>query len=210
MVTVPSRLEFHLADGCNLHCSGCNHFSDVVVGGIVSLEEVREQLEPWSKRIDIQELSLLGGEPSLNPNLPQIADLARSLFPTTPIVMDNGIVVFDDYHDIGGGERRAVDEFLQSHGNELLFAGPTEQVFFFKGRKLTSLDCAYLLAGRGDTNRPISLLYLNKNREYLRDLATGNHMKDLPGGSLKQAAVLARKTLDVFGYHEAILRQLVP
>jgi hypothetical protein len=101
MLSVNSRLELHLADGCNLHCRGCNHFSDFLKGGLLSLEDARAQLEPWSKRIALNQLTLLGGEPALNPQLVSIIRLARQLFPTTPIsVVTNGFLL-NRHADLG-------------------------------------------------------------------------------------------------------------
>jgi hypothetical protein len=94
MLDVNSRLEVHLVDGCNLRCQGCNHFSDLTKLGIKSLDEMASQLEPWSRRIAIQELSLLGGEPTLNPDLIAIIELSRRLFPETPIsILTNGFLL---------------------------------------------------------------------------------------------------------------------
>jgi hypothetical protein len=55
---------------------------------------VSAQLEPWSRRISVKEVVLLGGEPALNPDLTNIINLSRSLFPETPIViLTNGFLL---------------------------------------------------------------------------------------------------------------------
>jgi len=45
-----------------------------------------------------------------------------------------GIMIFDDYFDLGGGVSTAVNELLLRTG-ELLYAGPVEQAFIVKGRR---------------------------------------------------------------------------
>lgn len=131
-------------------------------------------------------------------------------------VVDGGVVIFDDYFDIGGGEQKAVDEFLQSHDDELLFAGPTEQVFFFKGRQVRGSDVGYLVPWdkyaiggleRGG-GRPVSLEFIARDSAYLDYLAEGKLMTELPGGSLNEAVRLATRILDVHRYHQSVLELL--
>jgi O-methyltransferase len=121
-------------------------------------------------------------------------------------VVDGGIIVFDDYFDIGAGERKAVDEFLAEHGNELLFAGPTEQVFFFKGRQTFPKNRPSLLTLPEGT--VVSLAFLADNTEYLDDLKKDVLMPELRGGSLGKAAELARQTLKIYNYHQSVLQRL--
>ena len=123
-------------------------------------------------------------------------------------VVEGGIVVFDDYFDIGGGERLAVDEFLSEHGGELLFAGPTEQVFFFKGRRCCPSDSRFLVAPSSPQDRPVSLEHLLADLSYKDALAKGELMAELPGGSLKAAARLAEQTLKVYSYHQLVLQRM--
>lgn len=121
-------------------------------------------------------------------------------------IVDNGVMVFDDYFDIGGGERRAVDEFLVEHGRELLFAGPAEQVFFFKGQQIPTSDRPNSLTFPDGTT--VSLSYLIDDVDYLADLQNDALMTELPGGSLGKAAELACQTLKIYEYHQKILRRL--
>jgi O-methyltransferase len=124
-------------------------------------------------------------------------------------VVEGGVMVFDDYFDVGGGERKAVDEFLENRDDELLFAGPIEQVFFFKGRQKRGTDSGYLLPWTGyDDGRPVSLEFIAKDSAYLNFLAEGQFMTELPGGSLSGAVRLATQTLAVYRHHQAILEML--
>ncbi len=92
MVVVNGRLEIHLTHDCNLRCHGCNHFSNVTRGGMLDPVSFQKQLTPWSRRIVPKGLSLLGGEPTLNPHLTNIVRLARQIMPVIPIMMvTNGL-----------------------------------------------------------------------------------------------------------------------
>ncbi len=125
-----------------------------------------------------------------------------------PRMTPGGVMIFDDYFDACGGEKKAVDEFLIENGNELLFAGPVEQVYIYKGRKLSSHDVPHLFTRNEWLDRPLSLEHLEEDAEYSHYLSEGKIMTALPGGNLENAALLARKTLEIHRHHQDILRQL--
>jgi len=96
MISIDGRLEIHLTHDCNLRCVGCNHFSNVTTGGLVDPADFRRQLEPWSQRIVPKGLSLLGGEPTLNPHLSIIIQLARAMLPSVPLMLvTNGLLLHE-------------------------------------------------------------------------------------------------------------------
>ncbi len=76
-----ANLEFHAAHACNLYCAQCSHYSNFHTGGIVSVEEARENFEAWHNRLAPKQIAILGGEPTLNPDLIRIIELARESFP---------------------------------------------------------------------------------------------------------------------------------
>jgi len=80
MIELPN-LEFHAAHACNLHCAQCSHYSNYHAGGIVSLDEARANFDAWKGRLAPKRLAILGGEPTLNPELIPIIKLARVSFP---------------------------------------------------------------------------------------------------------------------------------
>jgi len=125
-----------------------------------------------------------------------------------PRLSPGGVMIFDDYFDISGGERRAVDDFLNRNHNELLFAGPVEQVFFYKGRKLQADDLRHLYRGEMILGRHLSLEHLENDLDYAEYLRTGKIMSALPGGSLTAATKLAHKTIEIHRLHKEIAKQL--
>ncbi len=113
-----ANLEFHAAHACNLHCAQCSHYSNFHAGGIVSVEVARENFNAWRGRLAPKQIAILGGEPTLNPNLIQIIELSRRAFPDSPgLFVTNGF--FLDRHPdlpralIDNGFRMDVSQ----HGN---------------------------------------------------------------------------------------------
>ena len=93
MITVP-KLEMHVTDVCNLRCEGCNHFANYRNRGVLPLDEGRTWLESWAARLAPVNFSLLGGEPLMNPELPDYLSLTRRLWPHTRIrLVTNGLLL---------------------------------------------------------------------------------------------------------------------
>jgi len=96
MIELPN-LEFHAAHACNLYCAQCSHYSNFHAGGIVSLDEARANFDPWRGRLAPKRIAILGGEPTLNPELISIIELARQAFPNAEgLFVTNGF--FLDRH----------------------------------------------------------------------------------------------------------------
>jgi hypothetical protein len=85
------KLELHVAHGCNLSCDSCSHYSNHGHSGTVSLEEADRWMGLWSRRIDVVWFSLLGGEPTIHPELPAFVGLVRRHWPDARIeIVSNG------------------------------------------------------------------------------------------------------------------------
>jgi MoaA/NifB/PqqE/SkfB family radical SAM enzyme len=76
-----TNLELHLAHSCNLACESCSHYSNQGHRGMVSLDEAEDWMGSWSRRVAPRTFSLLGGEPTLHPKLPEFVSLARKHWP---------------------------------------------------------------------------------------------------------------------------------
>jgi len=84
-------LEMHVAHGCNLTCESCSHYSNHAHAGIVSVEEADRWMRPWSRRVAVGEFTLLGGEPTIHPELPRFVGLVRRHWPQAHIkIISNG------------------------------------------------------------------------------------------------------------------------
>ncbi len=89
------RLEIHVAHSCNLRCEGCLHYSHIDTSGIVTLSEAESWMAPWRNRLEPGTLNLLGGEPTLNPDLADFILLARKIWGKKPriVVTTNGLLL---------------------------------------------------------------------------------------------------------------------
>lgn len=103
VIRVP-KLEMHLAYACNLRCESCSHYSNYAVGGILAFDVGRTWLTRWGRRLEPVHFSFLGGEPLLNPAVPQFLTLARELWPHSTIrLVTNGLLL-----------RRCADNFWRA------------------------------------------------------------------------------------------------
>ena len=89
------ELELHIADNCNLNCKGCTHFSPLFDDLGLPYEEKIGGLEKLKGLVsNIARLSILGGEPLLNPELPKYVRTLHKMFPDTFLqIYTNGLLV---------------------------------------------------------------------------------------------------------------------
>ena len=89
------HLESNLADGCNLNCKGCLHFSNLYKRDDFPDENViLEGVKSIAKQCEIFQFRILGGEPLLNKNLPDFIMKLRAILPTSDIaIISNGILI---------------------------------------------------------------------------------------------------------------------
>ncbi len=85
------RLEMHVTHSCNLACESCSHYSNHNHRGHLDLSEADRWMSSWSRRIAIGEFHLLGGEPTIHPQLPAFVTLVRRHWPDAYIrIRTNG------------------------------------------------------------------------------------------------------------------------
>lgn len=94
--TKPTLKHFHIniVDHCNLNCKYCDHFAPLAKERYVDINKLKQDLEKLSKFINIKAIALMGGEPLLHPNLPQIVEMMRSVLPKTDLtIYTNGLLL---------------------------------------------------------------------------------------------------------------------
>lgn len=64
-------LEFYITNVCNLTCQGCNRFNNYKFSGFQRWADYKEVYARWAKELTINTISILGGEPLLNPDFMQ-------------------------------------------------------------------------------------------------------------------------------------------
>jgi hypothetical protein len=75
------RLELHITHACNLTCDSCSHYSNHNHDGQLTLAEADRWMRLWSRRLAVTEFHLLGGEPTIHPDLAGFVTLARRRWP---------------------------------------------------------------------------------------------------------------------------------
>lgn len=73
--------EFYITNICNFNCTGCNRFNNYNFSGYQSWNDYKEVYAQWSKRIDIDKWTILGGEPFINPTYIDWLDGISDLWP---------------------------------------------------------------------------------------------------------------------------------
>lgn len=87
-------VEFNVTEHCNLSCYGCSHASPVLAEAFLSMDEFVAEFEALAEVFHSDELRVVGGEPLLHPELPQILGEARRIGVADKIVLyTNGVLL---------------------------------------------------------------------------------------------------------------------
>jgi hypothetical protein len=88
------NLEIHVTHACNLYCRQCTHYSNDRHRGMLAPGEADRQMGLWSGRLQPTLFSLLGGEPTLNPDLCEIVRIAHRHWPRSRLqLVTNGFLL---------------------------------------------------------------------------------------------------------------------
>jgi organic radical activating enzyme len=99
MISLP-LVEFYITNVCNLTCRGCNRFNNYKFKGHQFWNDSADEIEAWSKRLDIEHITIIGGEPTLNPDLEQWVSNLRRLWPKAILmVQTNGTYYKPEYNE---------------------------------------------------------------------------------------------------------------
>ena len=94
--TALDSLDICVAEHCNLGCYSCNHFSQLADAEFADLESTEHDLKRLSELSggNIPLIYLTGGEPLLNPELPEFMRITRLYFPQSRIqIITNGFLL---------------------------------------------------------------------------------------------------------------------
>jgi len=91
------NLELHVTHSCNLACESCSHYSNHGHKGNLAPQTADQWMKLWNRRISPRFFSLLGGEPTIHPQMVDIVELACINWPSAQIrLVSNGF--FLDRH----------------------------------------------------------------------------------------------------------------
>lgn len=85
------RIEFYITNVCNLNCDNCNRLNNYYFRGHEQWNDYADIYAQWSEVIDFENICVLGGEPTLHPELDAWLKGLRQLWPKANIdVATNG------------------------------------------------------------------------------------------------------------------------
>ena len=64
-----NKIEVYITNVCNLTCEQCNRFNNFDFKGWQRWSDHADQYYQWAKLIDLKAITILGGEPLLNPDI---------------------------------------------------------------------------------------------------------------------------------------------
>src|SRR5262245_1788839 len=105
------HLELHVTHACNLACESCSHYSNHNHHGHLSLSDADRWMSAWSSRASVDEFHLLGGEPTIHPDLTDFVRLVRRHWPETIIrIRTNGFFLHrhSDLPELLAADRRVI------------------------------------------------------------------------------------------------------
>lgn len=83
------HVDFYITNVCNLTCRGCNRFNNLGLKGFQRWNDHATEIEQWSKRLTFNKITIIGGEPTLNPDLEKWCINLRRLWPTSEIMLQS-------------------------------------------------------------------------------------------------------------------------
>ena len=91
MKPVIDYAEFYITNVCNLNCDNCNRFNNFHFKGHFKWKDNEKAYKAWAKKVDINRINIIGGEPMLNPDLLNWVKGLNKLWPRSPInIITNG------------------------------------------------------------------------------------------------------------------------
>lgn len=85
-----SNIEFYITNVCNLNCVNCNRFNNHDFSGYQKWSDYKETYAQWAKHVRLQRVTLLGGEPLLNPTILDWIDGINNLWNVPVQILTNG------------------------------------------------------------------------------------------------------------------------
>ncbi len=116
-------IEVYITNECNLTCSNCNRFNNYNFTGHYSWWNQNVALTAWSKRITADTITIIGGEPTLHPELDTWIRRLSKLWPESNIsIQTNGVIPLDakKYNKPGRSTGRTVGPAIAIHDDGMI------------------------------------------------------------------------------------------
>jgi organic radical activating enzyme len=85
-----NKLEFYITNVCNLTCEQCNRYNNHDFRGWQRWSDYRSDYIEWSRRITVDGIVILGGEPLLNPTINDWVRGLNTAFNNSVQILSNG------------------------------------------------------------------------------------------------------------------------
>jgi organic radical activating enzyme len=90
MYCIPNKVDFYITNVCNLTCDRCNRFNNHDFRGWQRWSEYESVYEQWGKLVDLSAVTIMGGEPFLNPTLVEWVQGINRIFGIEVQILTNG------------------------------------------------------------------------------------------------------------------------
>ena len=84
------NIEFYITNVCNLTCSNCNRFNNYAFTGYQKWSDYEAEYTAWAEKIRLQRVTILGGEPLLNPTICDWVNGINKLWNKRVQILTNG------------------------------------------------------------------------------------------------------------------------
>lgn len=90
----------NIVDHCNLNCKYCDHFAPLAEEKYVDIDNLERDFRRIAYLVKLDALGLMGGEPLLHPQLPEILNMSRRIFPHTRISIFTNAILLDKQNEV--------------------------------------------------------------------------------------------------------------
>lgn len=90
MHVIPNKVDFYITNVCNLTCHNCNRFNNHDFKGWQRWSDYESQYEQWGRLVELKAITIMGGEPMLNPTLADWVTGLNRIFGIEVQVLTNG------------------------------------------------------------------------------------------------------------------------
>jgi hypothetical protein len=90
MHAISNKVDFYITNVCNLTCNRCNRFNNYNFAGWQRWSDYESTYESWGQLVDLRAITIMGGEPFLNPSLQEWVNGLNRIFGIEVQVLTNG------------------------------------------------------------------------------------------------------------------------
>jgi organic radical activating enzyme len=90
MHVIPNKVDVYITNVCNLTCQQCNRFNNFNFKGWQRWSDYEDQYQQWGKLVNLKAVTIMGGEPFLNPTLIDWVRGINCIFGIAVQILTNG------------------------------------------------------------------------------------------------------------------------